>query len=271
MSTAKLLEAAQAATESQISLLIEGGAYKEDVFAHLHEQNTIRMHSLYQHPQLQEVKMVGPWLLTIENPATLADELNSFPLAIGAIFHSAPARVLATQLSWACTPLTPENKPVLSRFYIREVLEALTQCAEAEWHRFLFSGIQQWWTPEKHGWSSIIIPPSTAQNALDHAIRIDAKTWMQINDRPDISGLLAQWQKLPSAQAFPRCSQRAMAAKALDKACAAGMDAPTDRTLYALVYLDGGKLLLESEDIQAALGDVIQGKRKLADVLLAAG
>lgn len=269
MNTDKLLQAARATPESQISLLIEGGAYEEDVFVLLHEQNTARMHSLYQHPQLREAQMVGPWLLVIESPETLAAEMNTFPLAAGTIFHSTPARVLAAQLSWGCTPLNPEKQSVLSRFYIREVLEPLAQRAGTEWHSFLFQGIQQWWVPDQHDWTQIAIPPSTAKGALDHAVRLDEETWAQIYDRPEVTSVLTQWQTFPSAQAFPPCAQRNMAARALDKARTAGMDTPADRKLYALVYLDGGKPLLESAAVQAALADVTQGKRKLMNVLLA--
>ncbi|HEY1845518.1 MAG TPA: DUF4123 domain-containing protein [Buttiauxella sp.] len=270
MNPDKLLEAAQATSESKISLLIEGGAYDENIFAQLHEQCTARMYSLYQHPQLLEARMAGPWLLEVNGPQALANGLNMFPLTAGAIFHSTSARSLAVQLSWGCTPLNPEKQCVLSRFYIREVLEPLAQRAETEWHSFLFQGIQQWWMPDQHDWTQIAIPPSTAKGALDHAVRLDEETWAQIYDRPEVTSVLTQWQTFPSAQAFPPCSQRNMTTKALDKAQAAGMGTSADRKLYALVYLNGGKPLLESTTVQEALIDVKQGKRKLMDVLLAA-
>lgn len=64
--------------------------------------------------------------------------------------------------------------------------------------------------------------------------------------------------KMPSSQHFPPCVQRDMVEKALNKASAAKMKAGTEQKLYALYYLNGGKQMLESVDIQPALDKVTQ-------------
>ena len=72
---------------------------------------------------------------------------------------------------------------------------------------------------------------------------------------------------MPSSQHVPACVQRDMVRKALNKASEAKMKAGTEQKLYALYHLNGGKKNLESDDIQAALEKVVQGKVSLEYVL----
>ena len=188
----------------------------------------------------------------------------------GVIFHTASVSALAAQLSWGCTPVTPDKKTVISRFYTRDVLQALARCADVDWHAFLFKSINAWWTPDEDAWKPIVILSSTYENPLNHAVRIDSETWAQIADRPEIESMLNQWQARPSAREFPPCVQRSMVIKALNKARGVGLSIPEEQKLYALVWLDGKKALLASEIFQKALPVVIRGERRLSEVLLEA-
>lgn len=57
-----------------------------------------------------------------------------------------------------------------------------------------------------------------------------------------------------------------MVKKALKKACEGKMKAGTEQKLYALFYLDGGKITLASGTMQSALENVALGKVSLEQV-----
>jgi hypothetical protein len=101
----------------------------------------------------------------------------------------------------------------------------------------------------------------------DSAIRLRHEEWQHITDKPVVAVVLAEWQKMPSSQHFPACVQRDMVIKALNKASEAKMKAGTEQKLYALHYLNGGKKTLESDVVQSALDNVVQGKLTLENVL----
>ncbi|MEA9390184.1 hypothetical protein SJI19_06415 [Acerihabitans sp. TG2] len=163
--------------------------------------------------------------------------------------------------------IRPDQTTALIRFYSRNVICALVQCHEQEWHFFLFQDIVQWWAPSGETWQHVTITPSSAENARDHAIRLDEKTWQQIADKPEIGCVLAQWQKMSSSQHFPPCAQRDQVIKALKKARAAGMTTGDDKKMYAFYYLEGGKTILESAQLQASLQQVAQGTTSLEQIL----
>ncbi|MNL61591.1 hypothetical protein D3C87_1855370 [compost metagenome] len=58
-----------------------------------------------------------------------------------------------------------------------------------------------------------------------------------------------------------------MVKKALNKASEARMKTGTEQKLYALFYLNGGKKILASENMQSAFENVAQGKVSLEQVL----
>jgi len=55
--------------------------------------------------------------------------------------------------------------------------------------------------------------------------------------------------------------------KALRKAKDAGIPEGTDSKLYALYYLNGGKMVLESDEMQISLQQVSLGKISLEQIL----
>ncbi|MHA7951418.1 hypothetical protein [Enterobacter roggenkampii] len=133
--------------------------------------------------------------------------------------------------------------------------------------RTFLNGISQWWSPKKNEWQPVNIPSSLVTDARNCAIQLNEKEWQYLMDKPEVTAVLASWQKMPSSQHFPPCVQRDMVEKALNKASAAKMKAGTEQKLYALYYLNGGKQMLESVDIQPALDKVTQGKVSLEYVL----
>ncbi|WP_220683311.1 DUF4123 domain-containing protein, partial [Pseudomonas aeruginosa] len=134
-----LIQIANQSTEN-IYLLIEGGAFEDGRFQSFQQKNARSLYSLYQHPQLREAKMAGPWLYQVQNKANLEAEMTRFPLVATIIFSSLELKSLATQLAWGCTLVTPLQKTVVSRFYIQDVMTVLAHCQQEDWHYYLFSG-----------------------------------------------------------------------------------------------------------------------------------
>jgi len=177
--------------------------------------------------------------------------------------------LLAVQLSRGCTIVQPDGTTELTRFYTSHVMKTLAQCADCDWHAFLFKGITQWWFPGEMHWQSLAIMPSEVEMPTNHIIRLDKAAWQQIADKPEVTSILKEWQKMPTSRRFPPCVQRSMVIKALNKSKAMGLLSPADQKVFALYYLNGGRQQLESDSLRAALPSVISGTRSLAEVLLA--
>src|SRR5471030_658413 len=268
MSITTLLQALPDKKDARIYLLFEAGAQTLEGFRAFHAEHTLSMYSLYIHPQLHELQKYGPWLLEVENQTQLNGYLDILPEIVGIIVAHRHLSSIAIQLSKGCTLVGPDNHTSLVRFYAQHVLKILVLSADSEWHEMLFRDIEQWWIPGKEEWEQIIIPASTVSNVADHIVRLSEEVWQQIVDKSDVSNVLAQWQKMPSSQHFPACTQRDMVVKALGKARMVGVSSIADQKLYALCYLNGGKRLLESEEMRVSLQKVIQGKISLEKLLL---
>jgi len=267
MDITALLQALPENKDEHIYLLFEVGERTREVFRLFHSEHASLICSLYIHPQLNELQEYGPWLLEIDNKSALLRYLEMFPATVGVIIARRHLSSMAIQLSKGCVVVRGDNRASLMRFYAPHVISILALSAQSDWHPFLFRDIEQWWVPGKERWEKIFIPASTASNAGDHIVRLNEETWQQIADKPDIGSLLAQWQKMPASQHFPPCGQRDMVVKALNKAREAGIASSLEQKLYALYYLNGGKQVLESENMQVSLQQVSQGKVSLMQVL----
>ncbi|HEY2452107.1 MAG TPA: DUF4123 domain-containing protein [Scandinavium sp.] len=267
MDSSELIAALPVRSDELVCLLFEAGAQPEEDFLAFKAKHEDRMHSLYIHPQLTEFQNYGPWLLEIDNSEQLPGYLASVPGCAAVIVSTRYPSLLAVQLSRGCTIVQPNGSTELSRFYASHVIEVLAQCAESDWHTFLFNDISQWWFPEEMQWQALNIKPSEVVVPADHIIKLDKATWQQIADKPEVTSVLNEWQKMPTSKAFPPCAQRLMVIKALGKADGLGLVKLEDRTLYALCYLNGGKKMLEAESVSRSLPAVVSGKLKLAAVL----
>ncbi|WP_435953147.1 DUF4123 domain-containing protein [Dryocola sp. BD626] len=267
MDTTALLQALPDKKGTHIYLLFEAGAQITENFRIFQSEHASYMYSLYIHPQLEEFQEYGPWLLEAKNKTQLLEYLENLPGIIGVIVANRHLSSVAIQLSRGCVAIGPENKASLIRYYAQQVLKVLVLSAENDWHAFLFRDIGQWWVPGNEQWEQINIPTSTASNPMDHVVRLDKEVWQQITDKAEISSILTQWQKMPSSQHFPHCTQRDMVIKALRKAKEASIPEGTDSKLYALYYLNGGKMVLESDEMQISLQQVSLGKISLEQLL----
>ena len=266
-----LLQALPDNKDAHIYLLFEAGAQPEDDFLAFKAKHDDRMHSLYIHPQLTEFQNYGPWLLEIENAEQLTGYLTSVPGCAGVIISTRYPSLLAVQLSRGCTIVQPDGSTALTRFYASHVIGVLAQCAENDWHTFLFNDITQWWFPDEAQWQALTIKPSEAVVPAGHIIKLDKATWQQITDKPEVTSVLNEWQKLPSSSIFPPCAQHSMVVKALKKSEEAGLLSSMDQKVYALYYLSGGKATLESDAFRGALPKVVNGSRSLANMLAQLG
>lgn len=176
--------------------------------------------------------------------------------------------MLAVQLSRGCTIVQPDGSTELTRFYASHVMETLAQRADCDWYTFLFDGITQWWLPGERQWQALSIKPSEVDKPTNHIIRLDKATWQQITDKPEVTSILKEWQKMPTSKVFPPCAQRLMVIKVLNKSKELGSLSPADQKLYVLYYLNGGRQELESDALKAALTKVLNGTLLLADVLV---
>lgn len=254
--------------EYHFSLLIEGGTQTADVFAALRAQHKSEMFPLYIHPQLYQAKDYGPWLLDIKHKEKFGEYISKTPGVVGVIMSTRSPSALAIQLANGCSIITPDGTTALVRFHAHHVLSILALQNEQEWHALLFNGITQWWVPAKGGWQPIEIPASTIENPSDHKVRLSDEVWQQIADKPEVSSLLREWQKMPMSQHFTPCIQREMVIKALRKAVEAGVATPLDQKVYALYYLNGGRAKLESDSLRVAVPNIVNGTLTLADVLV---
>lgn len=266
-----LLQALPDNKGTHIYLLFEAGAQPEADFLAFKEQHAHRLHSLYIHPQLTEFQSYGPWLLEIESAERLPDYLASLPGCAAAIVSTCYPSMLAVQLSRGCTIVQPDGSTVLARFYASHVMETLAQCADCDWHAFLFNGITQWWFPGEVQWQSLAIRPSEVEIPGNHIIRLEKATWQKITDKPEVTSVLNEWQKMSVSKIFPPCAQHSMVVKALKKSEEAGLLSSMDRKVYALYYLNGGKAILESDAFRAALPKVMSGSRSLLNMLTQLG
>ncbi|MEI9535603.1 DUF4123 domain-containing protein [Moellerella wisconsensis] len=259
----------KAAKQSQehIYLLIEGGAFAEQTIEPFQQKNPRSLYSLYQHPQLIEAKWVGPWLYQVKNNANIAEEMAQFPQIVTVIFSSLELKPLAMQLAWGCTLVKPDLETIVSRFYVHAVMPVLARCQKEDWHYYLFSGTTTWWHLTLSGWQPTDIATKTQPKTHDRTVYLDETTWQQIDDDPEVKSILAQWQQMPMSQHFPPCIQRQKVIQALQKASGAGMRNGTDKKLYALLYLDGQKLILTSDFVASKLELINQGKFSLQRVL----
>lgn len=268
MDSSELIAALPGRTEEIICLLFEAGAQPEEDFLAFKAKHEDRMHSLYIHPQLTEFQNYGPWLLEIDNAERLPDYLASLQGCAAVIVSARFASLLAVQLSRGCTIVQPDGSTELTRFYASHVMEVLAQRADCDWHTFLFNGITQWWFPGEMKWQPLDIIPSEVEMPTNHIIRLDKATWQQITDKPEVTSVLSEWQKMPTSRAFPPCAQRSMVIKALNKSKESGLLSAADQKVYALYYLSGGRQELESDALRAALPNVMNGTQSLAEVLV---
>lgn len=268
MDSTELITALSCSSDENISLLFEAGAQPEADFLAFKEQHAHRLYSLYIHPQLTEFQNYGPWLLEIDNAEQLPDYLTSLPGCAAVIVSTRYSSMLSVQLSRGCTIVQPDGSTALTRFYASHVIGVLAQCAENDWHAFLFNGITQWWLPGETQWQALVIKPPEADKPTNHIISLDKATWQQITDKPEVTSVLREWQKMPASKAFPPCVQRLMVIKALNKAEGIGLAKSEDRVVYALCYLGGRKDILESEALRKKLINIIQGKQSLSDVVM---
>lgn len=268
MDSSELIAALPGRTEEIICLLFEAGAQPEEDFLAFKAKHEDRMHSLYIHPQLMGFQNYGPWLLEIDNAERLPDYLASLQGCAAVIVSARFASLLAVQLSRGCTIVQPDGSTELTRFYASHVMEVLAQRADCDWHTFLFNGITQWWFPGEMKWQPLDIIPSEVEMPTNHIIRLDKATWQQITDKPEVTSVLSEWQKMPTSREFPPCAQRSMVIKALNKSKESGLLSPADQKVYALYYLSGGRQELESDALRAALPNVMNGTQSLAEVLV---
>lgn len=268
MDNSELIAALPGRTEEIICLLFEAGAQPEEDFLAFKAEHEDRMHSLYIHPQLMGFQNYGPWLLEIDNAERLPDYLASLQGCAAVIVSARFASLLAVQLSRGCTIVQPDGSTELTRFYASHVMEVLAQRAECDWHTFLFNGITQWWFPGEMKWQPLDIIPSEVEMPTNHIIRLDKATWQQITDKPEVTSVLSEWQKMPTSRAFPPCAQRLMVIKALNKSKESGLLSAADQKVFALYYLNGGRQELESDALRAALPNVMNGTQSLAEVLV---
>jgi len=268
MDSSELIAALPGRTEEIICLLFEAGAQPEEDFLAFKAKHEDRMHSLYIHPQLTEFQNYGPWLLEIDNAERLPDYLSSLQGCAAVIVSARFASLLAVQLSRGCTIVQPDGSTELTRFYASHVMEVLAQRADCDWHTFLFNGITQWWFPGEMKWQPLDIIPSEVEMPTNHIIRLDKATWQQITDKPEVTSVLSEWQKMPTSRAFPPCAQRSMVIKALNKSKESGLLSAADQKVYALYYLSGGRQELESNALRAALPNVMNETQSLAEVLV---
>ncbi|KAB8311645.1 DUF4123 domain-containing protein [Erwinia endophytica] len=267
MDTSALLAALPTGSDENICLLFEAGAQPEKDFLTFKAKHENRLHSLYIHPQLTEFQTYGPWLLEIDNTEQLRGCLGTLSGCVAVIASTRYPPSLAVQLSRGCTIVPPDSPTALVRFYANHVTEVLAKCASEDWHAFLFNGITQWWLAGETQWQSLSITPSEVEHPTDHIVRLDKTTWQRIADKPEVTSVLNEWQKIPASQQFPACAQRLMVVKALNKAESVGLEKSEDRMLYALFYLNGGRKTLESDALKAVLPNVVSGTRSLMDVL----
>lgn len=268
MDSTELLTALSYSSGENISLLFEAGAQPEEDFLAYKAKHEGRMHSLYIHPQLTEFRNYGPWLLEIDYAEQLADCLNSVPGCVAVIVSRHYSSILAVQLSRGCTIVQPDGSTALTRFYASHVMETLVQCADCDWHAFLFKSITQWWFPGERQWQPLTIMPSEVEKPTNHIIKLDKATWQQIADMPEVTSVLNEWQKMPTSRKFPACAQRLMVIKALNKSKESGLLSGADQKVYALYYLNGGRQELESDALKVALPKVLNGTQSLAEVLV---
>lgn len=268
MDSSELIAALPGRTEEIICLLFEAGAQPEEDFLAFKAKHEDRMHSLYIHPQLTEFQNYGPWLLEIDNAERLPDYLASLQGCAAVIVSARFASLLAVQLSRGCTIVQPDGSTELTRFYASHVMEVLAQRADCDWHTFLFNGITQWWFPGEMKWQPLDIIPSEVEMPTNHIIRLDKATWQQITDKPEVTSVLSEWQKMPTSRAFPPCAQRSMVIKALNKSKESGLLSAADQKVYALYYLNGGRAKLESDSLRVAVPNIVNGTLTLADVLI---
>ncbi|HCR1139943.1 TPA: DUF4123 domain-containing protein [Klebsiella aerogenes] len=271
MDSSELIAALPGHPDEIICLLFEAGAQPEEDFLAFKAKHEDRMHSLYIHPQLTGFQNYGPWLLEMNNVEELPGYLASVPGCVAVIVSTRYPSLLAVQLSRGCTIVQPDGSTELVRFYASHVINVLAQSADCDWHAYLFSGITQWWFPGETQWQPLSIAPSETEHPTEHIIRLDKATWQQISDKPEVTSVLNEWQKMPTSKAFPPCAQRLMVIRALKKSEEAGLLSSMDQKVYALYYLSGGKATLESDAFRAALPKVVSGKRSLANMLAQLG
>lgn len=248
-------------------VLFEAGAQPEEAFLEFKASHENGLHSLYLHPQLIEFQNYGPWLLEVNGKEKLVDVINTLPGCVAVIVSGRYQQSLAIQLSRGCTIVGPDEAAALVRFYANHVITVLAECSDQDWHAFLFEGITQWWLQGECEWRELTVSPSNVQHPVHPIIRLNGATWQQIEDNPEITSVLKEWQKMPASRVFPPCAQRLMVIKALGKAESRGLEKPEDRALYAFCYLNGGKEMLESESVCKSLPSVVAGKQRLAAVL----
>lgn len=268
MDNTELIAALVYGPGENIFLLFEAGAQPEADFLAFKKQHDDRLHSLYIHPQLTEFQNYGPWLLEIDNVGQLSGYLASVPGCAAVIVSTRFPSLLAVQLSRGCTIVQPDGSTELTRFYASHVMETLAQRADCDWHTFLFNGITQWWFPGEIKWQSLTIATSEVDMPTNHIIQLDKATWQQIADKPEVTSVLKEWQKMPTSRVFPPCAQRSMVIKALNKSKESGLLSAVDQKVYALYYLNGGRQELESDALKAALPNVLNGTQSLAEVLV---
>ena len=268
MELIQLLQPLPDGKNNHFYLLFEAGAQSPEGFKIFHSEHASIMYPLYIHPQLKVFQDYGPWLLEVGNLIQLSTFLAALKGSVSFIVAHRHLSSVAIQLSKGCTVVGPDSHTSLVRFYAPHVIHALALSSSSKWHASLFRDISQWWVQAGEQWEQVIISRSVVSATPDSVVRLDEDTWRQITDKPEVSSIVEQWQKMPTSQHFPPCVQRNMVIKALDKAKSAGFKAGTDSKLYALFYLNGGKKLLESEVMQAPLQEVKQGRVSLADVLV---
>ncbi|WP_420064713.1 DUF4123 domain-containing protein [Pectobacterium colocasium] len=201
---------------------------------------------LYFHDDLFELLNLGPWLWQCpQEEERLLATLVQQGHVVGLLESDTPFSALQKQLALGVRVIEPAGKfSQLLRFYTPHALPLLVEQHDAPWLGGLFGGIDRWWLRECDGsWRelSLAIPP-----VAPVPVKLTPELYRALQGSPDEHRVLVLWLEGERCGHFPPCERMSMVRKALRKADQAGAIA-SQRRLWALAYLEGGRQALEEQ------------------------
>lgn len=215
----------------------------------------------------------GPWLIALGADAdsalkNLRAERPSLTIP-GLISSPAGLDTLAQHLGDALVAQEPSGDTLLLRSYAPHVLPVLDEQAQAPWHAWLFSPIQEWIALDSTGCERRFTGAGLAKPLPYVPITLDEPLLAQLASDQHALALLTELQRSAPEVFSSAChgDRLAQVQAALDEARRSGLTHPDDHGLFAVLTLMEGRAPNQSPDWPDVLHLVLEQDYALGHAL----
>ncbi|PMR67271.1 DUF4123 domain-containing protein [Halomonas heilongjiangensis] len=175
--------------EFKRTALVELGLLEPASRTALFETPGVTACPLLQDDRQPHLAAEGPWLfeVTFESMAELSAQ-DKLGCGLQAWIESRMAiSRLAGQLAPAMVAYPAGEPPALLRFYLSRVIRQLHAETQADWHRSLFGGIEQWWQRgDDRGWQALGAMPVQEPLESPWQLTLSSSLYQALHGDPEV-------------------------------------------------------------------------------------